>query len=326
MSTRSRRGEPLPEIPIPPELQDIKPKRKVIASIPGTEYVSDPTCESDADGLKGEVFLNYVYRQLKVMNSEAPLVETPTCYILMGPPAAGKSSIKRKFNITNYVNIDLDEIKKILVKCFPNEESVKGFAVIGNLRRFAKQLLDLAIRDRINVLFDTTGRMTDLTTEIIEQSKAASFKQVFIIVYTYLENCISRAKIRNTLEPDRPPMSSRMITEAYESFMNKGASTGTISYYLLANPHLTADANELYIFDNNEEAPEILFKRVNGAPPEILKPTSDFYNMSINSSEPYFTLKGKRNKTLGGKRSDSKRSRRIYKKKGYRTLKSFKKY
>jgi predicted kinase len=290
MSQRSRRGEPLPDIPIPPELMDKKPK-KVTASTPGTEYVTDPTCESDAEGLKGEVFLNYVYRQLKSVESAAT-VERPTCYIMMGPPAAGKSSIKRTFNITNYVNIDLDEIKKILIRCFPNEDSVKGFAIIGNLRRFAKQLLQLAIRDRMNVLFDTTGRMTDLTSQIIEESRAANYRQCFIIVYTSLDNCLARAASRNVSEPDRPPMSSRMITEAYESFINKGASTGTISYYLLANRNLTSEAEELYVFDNNGSTPEILFKRVDGVV-EVAKETPDFYNMSINSSEPYFTLKGK---------------------------------
>ncbi len=290
MSQRSRRGEPLPDIPIPPELMDKKPK-KVTASTPGTEYVTDPTCESDAEGLKGEVFLNYVYRQLKSVESAAT-VERPICYIMMGPPAAGKSSIKRTFNITNYVNIDLDEIKKILIRCFPNEDSVKGFAIIGNLRRFAKQLLQLAIRDRMNVLFDTTGRMTDLTSQIIEESRAANYRQCFIIVYTSLDNCLARAASRNVSEPDRPPMSSRMITEAYESFINKGASTGTISYYLLANRNLTSEAEELYVFDNNGSTPEILFKRVDGVV-EVAKETPDFYNMSINSSEPYFTLKGK---------------------------------
>lgn len=303
MSTRSRRGEPLPEIPIPPELSDIKPK-KIKASIPGTEYVNDPTCESDADGLKGEVFLNYVYNQLKTGTP----VEQPTVYIMMGPPAAGKSSIKRTFNINNYVNIDLDEIKKILVRCFPNEDSVKGFAVIGNLKRFARQLLKLSIRDKMNVLFDTTGRMTDLTTEIIEETKQANYKQIFVIVYTSLENCISRASSRNNLEPDRPPMSSRLITEAYESFINKGASTGTISYYLLANSELTNNADELYIFDNNGTEPELLFKRVNGVV-EIAKETPNFYNMSIYSSEPYFTLKGKR-KIGGNRRNSNKKTKR----------------
>ena len=55
MSTRSRRGEPIPEIPIPLELQDKKPK-KVKEPVPESEYIRNPECESDADGFKGEVY------------------------------------------------------------------------------------------------------------------------------------------------------------------------------------------------------------------------------------------------------------------------------
>jgi hypothetical protein len=304
MSTRSRRGEPLPEIPIPAELQDRKPI-KVKASVAGTEYVTDPTCETDADGLKGEVFLNYIYRQLRVLNdssSSSSSSDRPCVYIMIGPPASGKSSIKRTFNINNYVNIDLDEIKKILTKCFPNDPSLEGFAVIGYLKYFARELLKLGIRDRINIIFDTTGRMTDFTTEIIDATRAADYKQIFAIVYTSLENCIARAKSRNISELDRPPMSERKISESYQDFINKGASTGTISYYLLANSELTDGAEELYIFDNNGAEPEILFRRINGVV-DVAKDTPNFYNMSILTSEPYFILKTKRK---GGKRIDSK--------------------
>ena len=81
MSTRSRRGEPIPEIPIPAELRDFKPKKekKVVLE---SEYIRNPECESDADGLKGEVFLNYVYRQLS-NNIESHVSGRPTVYIMV---------------------------------------------------------------------------------------------------------------------------------------------------------------------------------------------------------------------------------------------------
>jgi predicted ABC-type ATPase len=293
MSTRSRRGEPIPEIPIPLELQDKKPK-KVKEPIPESEYIRNPECESDADGLKGEVFLNYVYRQLVSgsNDSSSASADKPTVYIMVGPPASGKSTIKKRMNINNYVNIDLDEIKKVLTKCFPNDSSLQGFAVIGYLKRFARDLLQLAIKNQVNILFDTTGRMTDLTTEIIEATREAGYKQVFVIVYAALVTVLERAKARNRIETDRPPMSSRAVMEGYESFMNKGASTGTASYYLLSKPELTNEAEELYIYDNNGAEPELLFSRKDGVV-EVAKDTPIFYNMSIYSSEPYFSLKGK---------------------------------
>jgi predicted ABC-type ATPase len=310
LSRRSTRSRPI-EMPIesiPPELSDepIKRQRKmkttiplsVSPSIPGSEYVSDPSlpaCETDSEGLKGQTFLNFVYNQLKKGTSEG--ASSPKVYIMMGPPGAGKSTIKKSFNINNYVNIDLDEIKKLCLRCFPDSPSVRGFGIIGNLKRFAKQLTEMAIAERMNILFDTTGRMKDVIEGVISATKNADYRQIFIIVYTSLENCLERAAMRNTIETDREPMTSSMIRGAYDSFMEKGASTGTASYYLIANKDLTQNANELYIFDNNSATPQLLFKRVDGVV-EVANETPNFYNMSINSTEPYFTLTGR-----GGRRT-----------------------
>jgi predicted kinase len=307
---RSNRGNPIETpIEIPPELSDepVKKPRKakpptIPASVPGSEYVSDPSlppCESDADGLKGQTFLNFVYNQLKKGNSE----ESPTVYIMMGPPGAGKSTIKKTFNIINYVNIDLDEIKKICLRCFPDSSSIRGFGIIGTLKRFAKQLTEMAISERMNILFDTTGRMKEVVEGVINTTKSASYKQIFIIVYTSLENCLERAAMRNTIETDREPMTPSMIEGAYASFMEKSKSNGTASYYLLANPSLTDGANELYVYDNNGSSPQLLFKRVDGNV-EVANETPNFYNMSINASEPYFTIN-----RSGGRRTRRRRHR-----------------
>lgn len=312
--TRSTRSRPIETSieNIPAELSNepIKRPRKskaiVPETIPGSEYVTDPSlppCEIDSEGLKGQTFLNFVYNQLKKGTS----VDTPKVYVMMGPPGAGKSTIKKTFNINNYVNIDLDEIKKICVRCFPGNPSIAGFAIIGNLKRFANQLTEMAIAERMNILFDTTGRMKDVVENVLNVTKSADYQQVFIIVYTSLENCLERASMRNTIERDREPMTSSMIEGAYKSFMEKSASNGTASYYLISNKELTDYANELYIFDNNGSTPTLLFKRVGGIV-EVANETPNFYNMMINSSEPYFTLNNK-----GGRRSLRKIKRRTRK-------------
>ena len=320
---RSTRSNPI-EIPIqniPAELSDepIKRQRKMrtsiplsaSASIPGSEYVTDPSlpaCETDSEGLKGQTFLNFIYNQLKKGTS----VESPKVYIMLGPPGAGKSTIKKTFDINNYVNIDLDEIKKICVRCFPDSSSVRGFGIIAIFKRFAKQLTEMAIADRMNILFDTTGRMKDVIEGVISETKNAGYRQVFIIIYTSLENCLERAEMRNTIETDREPMAPFMIKGAYESFMDKSASNGTASYYLIANKELTQDANELYIFDNNGATPQLLFKRVDGVV-EVANETPNFYNMSINATEPYFTLNrrgGRRTRRNKRKSKGNRKSRR----------------
>lgn len=312
---RSTRGNPI-EVPIeiPPELSDepIKRPRKskaiVAESIPGSEYVSDPSlppCETDIEGLKGQTFLNFVYNQLKKGTS----VDIPKVYVMMGPPGAGKSTIKKTFDINNYVNIDLDEIKKICVRCFSDSSSVRGFGIIGTLKRFAKQLTEMAVAERMNILFDTTGRMKDVVENVLNVTKSADYQQVFIIVYTSLENCLERAAMRNVTETDREPMSSSMVSGAYESFMENSASIGTSSYYLIANKALTDEANELYIFDNNGSTPNLLFKRIDGIV-EVANETPNFYNMMINSSEPYFTLNKKGGRRTRRKRRKNRKTRR----------------
>ena len=115
--------------------------------------------------------------------------------------------------------------------------------------------------------------------------------------------------MRNVTETDREPMSSSMVSGAYESFMEKSASGGTASYYLISNPSLTQDANELYIFDNNGSSPQILFKRIDGNV-EVANSTPNFYNMMINSSEPYFTLNKKGGRRTRRKRRKNRKTRR----------------
>jgi predicted kinase len=266
-------------------------------------------CQSDSDGLKGEVFSNFVYNKLKHMDPNK--VETvPNIYIMIGPPGSGKSTIKRDFNITNYVNIDLDEIKKLLQKCFPNDKSINGFGIINQLKRLARYMLESAMRDKINILFDTTGRMKEFMIDVINSTNASNYEQHIIIISTSRENCLKRAEMRNKIESDREPMTPEMVNGAYDSFMDPVKDKGTLSYYLLANPQLFSNVKELYIFDNNEAIPRIIFKKVRENV-ETAENYPNFYNMSINNSPPYFRLNDKK----GGKKSKKTKKRKNLNKK-----------
>lgn len=310
-------GEPAPMI-VDIDETPIRPKRppktsmlETAREVPGTEYVSNLSigdCESDSDGLKGEVFAQFVYNKLK--NIEANYVETtPQVFIMMGPPGAGKSTIKRQFDIKNYINIDLDEIKKLLKKCFPDDRSIQGFGIIHQLKRLAKYLLDTAIRENMNILFDTTGRMKELVTEVIDKTSESNYKIELIIVSTTRENCLQRAEMRNRSETDREPMEAFMVNGAYDSFMEKSANKGTLSYYLIGNDELISKINEIYIFDNNGSSPELLFKKV-GDNVEIAENYPNLYNMSINSSPPYFSLKRKGGRMSKKRKTKQKKTKR----------------
>jgi predicted kinase len=287
------------------------PKTSTTTGIPGTEYVSNfsiSDCETDSDGLKGEVFAQFVYNKLKNIDLDY-VHERPKVFIMMGPPGAGKSTIKRQFDIKNYVNIDLDEIKKLLQKCFPDDRSIQGFGIIYQLKRLAKYLLDISIRENMNILFDTTGRMKEVVSEVINKTSDSNYEIQLIIISTSRENCLQRAEMRNKIERDREPMEPFMINGAYDSFMEKSANKGTLSYYLMANPELLSKVNQIYIFDNNYTSPELLFKKV-GENVEIAQNYPNLYNMSINSSPPYFSLKSKGGRKTKKKKNKLRRTRR----------------
>ena len=312
MKTRSSKSAPeIMDVDEPPsKRQRIQKTTVSTRNIPGTEYVSNPAigdCESDSDGLKGEVFSQFVYNKLK--NIDTDYTGTPQVFIMMGPPGAGKSTIKRQFNIKNYVNIDLDEIKKILQKCFPDDRSIQGFGIIHQLKRLAKYLLDTAIRENINILFDTTGRMKDLVTEVINKTSESNYEIQLIVVSTSRENCLQRAEMRNRTETDREPMTPAMVNGSYDSFMEPSADKGTLSYYLLANPETISNVNQLYIFDNNGSSPQLLFKKV-GENIETVVDYPDLYNMTINSSPPYFSLKRRGGRRTKRRKNNRKKTRR----------------
>ena len=311
-------GEPAPMI-VDIDDKPIKSKRppkttmlETARQVPGTEYVSNLNigdCESDSDGLKGEVFAQFVYNKLKNVDPDY-VGSQPKVFIMMGPPGAGKSTIKRQFDIKNYINIDLDEIKKLLQKCFPDDRSIQGFGIIHQLKRLAKYLLDTAIRENMNILFDTTGRMKELVSEVIDKTSDSNYEIQLIIVSTSRENCLQRAEMRNRSEPDREPMAPFMVSGAYDSFMETSQNKGTLSYYLMANPELLSKINQIFIFDNNGSSPELLFKKI-GDNVEIAQNYPNLYNMSISSSPPYFSLNrrgGRKTKRRKIKRRKTKRN------------------
>jgi hypothetical protein len=72
----------------------------------------------------------------------------------------------------------------------------------------------------------------------------------------------------------------------------------------LAEPKLFSNARELYIFDNNETSPRLIFKKV-GENVEVAENYPNFYNMEIIDSEPYFIMK-----SSGGRKARKTRKRR----------------
>lgn len=244
----------------------------------------------------------------------------PKVLILCGPPGCGKSTIKRMLlsqnGITDYINIDPDVIREILMSqgvTFPDEKTMTGIT-----NAFNKRIGDEAQKQRFNIVFDTTGQNFKAISELIRNSRSIGYKTYFTIIWASLETCLRRVEGRN--QQLRESSSGRIelpipVAESiYNGFMQQ---KGIASMFLLDYP---IKPTEILLYNNNVDGsePELLFhKQGNVVVHSSNFPT--FYNMQISESSPYITKKssgGKRKKTRKNKKlKKSKKSKKYFKNK-----------
>ena len=244
----------------------------------------------------------------------------PKVLILCGPPGCGKSTIKRMLlsqnGITDYINIDPDVIREILMSqgvTFPDEKTMTGIT-----NAFNKRIGDEAQKQRFNIVFDTTGQNFKAISELIRNSRSIGYKTYFTIIWASLETCLRRVEGRN--QQLRESSSGRIelpipVAESiYNGFMQQ---KGIASMFLLDYP---IKPTEILLYNNNVDGsePELLFhKQGNVVVHSSNFPT--FYNMQISESSPYITKKSsgeKRKKTRKNKKlKKSKKSKKYFKNK-----------
>lgn len=238
----------------------------------------------------------------------------PSVLILCGPPGCGKSTVKtnllREFAIENYINIDPDEIRTILMSqgvTFPDD---KTMASITN--NFNKRISDFSLEQGYNIIFDTTGQNFRAVSDLIYQSTQHGYKSFFAIIYASLEICQRRVQSRNeylkTSGSGRIELPLDIAAKIYDGFMQP---KGTASMYLLDYP---VKADDIMLYSNNQDGkePELLFKKV-GENVEFATDFSGFYNMNIMPQPPYIRKAitgGKRRRTIKIKRNRKSRRHR----------------
>ena len=232
--------------------------------------------------------------------------ENPNVLILCGPPGCGKSTVKsnllREFEIENYINIDPDEIRTILMSqgvTFPDDKTMAGIT-----NNFNKRISDFSLEQGYNIIFDTTGQNFRAVSDLIYQSKQHGYKSFFTIIYASLETCQRRVQSRNeylkSSSSGRIELPLDIAAKIYDGFMQP---KGTASMFLLDYP-VRADSIFLYNNDEDGQEPQLLFKKV-GENVEYALDFSGFYNMNIMSQPPYI-----RKALAGGKRRKTRKIKR----------------
>jgi predicted kinase len=245
----------------------------------------------------------------------------PKLLVLVGPPAAGKSTVKRQLGFQNAVNLDVDEFKILGVKEFG--QKAKG--MFGDFRKII-QLLSVKIIDQgLDFILDTTGKMKEEIKYVMKKAKAASYTIDVAIVYSTMELCKARVAKRNTEYTQRDPMPIRVVEKTYEEFTTSKLTKS----YLLGMKDVISMVDNFYLFDNSRCTPEAaLIMEKHGQETVVHEDFPDFYGVSISQLSPKLVAKGitksnstKSNSTKSNStkskstKSNSTKSKKHYKKK-----------
>lgn len=265
----------------------------------------------------GEIpFDNIIFEALKSSSSANPSTAgEPKVLILCGPPGCGKSTVKTnllaEFKIDNYINIDPDEIRTILMAngvTFPPDKTTMP----GITNAFNKRMSDEAQKQHLNIVFDTTGQNFRAVSDLLYTSRQLGYKSYFSIIWASLETCRRRIEGRNQYLRESSSGRIQLPIEVAEGIYNgfkplDGNTKGTASMFLLDYP---VRANEVFLYSNNADGaePQLLYRKV-GDNVEFSTNFPGFYNMNLSDTAPYISKS-----SSGGKRRRRTKKRRSYKK------------
>jgi predicted kinase len=283
----------------------------------------------------GEIpFDNIIFEALKSSSSASPSTAgEPNVLILCGPPGCGKSTVKTnllaEFKIDNYINIDPDEIRTILMAngvTFPADKTTMP----GITNAFNKRMSDEAQKQHLNIVFDTTGQNFRAVSDLLYTSRQLGYKSYFSIIWASLETCRRRIEGRNQYLRESSSGRIQLPIEVAEGIYNGFVQPkGTASMLLLDYP---VRANEVFLYNNNVDRaePQLLYHKV-GDNVEFSTNFSGFYNMNLSVEAPYISKSssgGKRRRKAPGnmshgtgkpfgktKKRRSHKKRRTYKRK-----------
>ena len=195
------------------------------------------------------------------------------------------------------------------------DEPIPDDKLMGQVTNaYNKRICDEAQRQRLNIIFDTTGQNYTAIKDLINASKEIpEYHTYFTIIWASKDTCLRRVDSRNAISGERKKLPLEIAANIYDGFMRE---KGTASMFLLDYP---VHPDEVFLYSNNidglEEA-ELLYHKIGK---DVVKSTdfSNFYNMSLHEESPYITksfeAKGRITKEKTKKRKGRKRRRQTKK-------------
>jgi hypothetical protein len=175
-----------------------------------------------------------------------PPKKQPISIFLLGPPATGKSSIKKIIiknkKLNRYVDLDQDNVSQIYSD--KSRDFVRDTTI--------NNLFPEALRRYENIVVDRTGRDVRDTLKMMEQSMAKRYHTVLICVYTD-RNIAKRRLIKRNEEGDRV-VPVKVFDDIYDDFENR------IVWRYFIDKRTILPVNEILLINNTERLNILLHK------------------------------------------------------------------
>ena len=228
-------------------------------------------------------FLFSVMEQLKSSSTESK--ENPKMLSLVGPMAAGKSTVKRQLDFNDAVNLDVDEVKIIAVREFG--QKAKG--IFADFGKIIQLLGVIIINNKYDFILDTTGKMKEPIKYVMKQAKAAGYTIDIAIVYSTKELCETRAQHRNISYTAREPVPLFVVDKTYDEFKDSKRAKS----YIMGIKDIVDMTDNLYLFDNSRCTPEAaLIMERHGKDINVHEDFPDFYSVNISQLSPKLVAHG----------------------------------
>ena len=211
--------------------------------------------------------------------------DTPKMLSLVGPIAAGKSTVKRQLHFNDAVNLDVDEVKIIAVREFG--QKAKG--IFADFGKIIQLLGVISIDNKYDFILDTTGKMKDSIKYVMKHAKEAGYTIDIAIVYSTREICEERAQHRNITYTARDPIPSFVVGKTYDEFRDSKRAKS----YIIGIKDIVDMTDNLYLFDNSRCTPEAaLIMEKHGTEVRVHEDFPDFYGVSISQISPKLVAHG----------------------------------
>ena len=242
-----------------------------------------------------------IFNALRKSSSSSASASEPKLIVLCGPPGCGKSTIKQslieKEGITDYIDIDPDVIRSILMS---NGFTFSDDVTMGGITNaFNKRMSDQAQKERLSIVFDTTGQNYRAVSSLLRESKTVGYKTTFAVIWASKETCLRRVESRNASSSGRISLPIDIAEKIYNGF-----EKGTAAMYLIDYP---VRPNEMLLYNNNTDGgePVLLLNKVED---NVIKSTDfpGFYNMELHADGRINKIEEK----IGGKRKTVRRTYR----------------